>query len=140
LAKNTIFVLNTEKAMEIIRVEKTNNTPSIFIDEANMFCSIKGASFPEDAYPVYQHVLDWLGRVKEKLSSKLVIEFDYDFLNSISHKKVWQILDELKSMHNDGKDVSVVWYYLENDEDIMEAGEDLAELMNIPFKLIAKEV
>ena len=67
--------------MEIIRIEKTNNTPSIYIDEANMLCRIVGASFPEDAYEVYQHVLDWLGRIKDQLDSKLVVEFDYDFLN-----------------------------------------------------------
>ena len=42
-------------------------------------------------------------------------------------------------MQKNGKEVGVVWYYEENDEDIMEAGEDLAELMNIPFELIAKE-
>ena len=125
--------------MEIIRIEKTNNTPSIYIDEANMLCRIVGASFPEDAYEVYQHVLDWLGRIKGELNTKLVVEFDFDFLNSISHKKVWQILHELKDMQKNGKEVAVIWYYEENDEDIMEAGEDLAELMSLPFELIPKE-
>lgn len=124
--------------MEIIRIEKTNNTPSIYIDEANMLCRIEGSSYPEDAYEVYQHVIDWLGRVGDNIDSELVVEFDYDFLNSISHKKVWQILHELKQFYKLGKQVKVVWYYDENDEDIMEAGEDLAELMNIPFELIAK--
>jgi hypothetical protein len=124
--------------MEIIRIEKTNNTPSIYIDEANLLCRIEGSSYPEDAYEVYQHVLDWLSRVGEHIHSELVVEFDYDFLNSISHKKVWQILHELKQFYKNGKSVKVVWYYDENDDDIMEAGEDLAELMNIPFELVAK--
>jgi hypothetical protein len=124
--------------MEIIKIEKTNNTPSIYIDEANMLCRIEGSSYPEDAYEVYQHVLDWLARVGENLQTELVVEFDYDFLNSISHKKVWQILHELKQFYKNGKSVKVVWYYDENDDDIMEAGEDLAELMNIPFELVAR--
>jgi hypothetical protein len=124
--------------MEIIRIEKTNNTPSIYIDEANMLCRIEGSSYPEDAYEVYQHVIDWLNRVGKEFKSELVVEFDYDFLNSISHKKVWQILHELKQFYKAGKPVKVVWYYDENDEDIMEAGEDLAELMNIPFELVSK--
>ena len=124
--------------MEIIKIEKTNNTPSIYIDEANMLCRIEGSSYPEDAYEVYQHVLDWLSRVGENLQTELVVEFDYDFLNSISHKKVWQILHELKQFYKNGKSVKVVWYYDENDDDIMEAGEDLAELMNIPFELVAR--
>jgi len=126
--------------MEIIRIEKTNNTPSILIDEANMLCRIEGSSFPEDAFEVYQHVLDWLQRIKNKNTGrKLVVEFDFDFLNSISHKKVWQIINELKGMYKEGKEVLVKWYYDENDEDIMEAGEDLGELINVPFELIVKE-
>ena len=124
--------------MEIIRIEKTNNTPSIYIDEANMLCRIEGSSYPEDAYEVYQHVLDWLSRVGDRINSELLVEFDYDFLNSISHKKVWQILHELKQFYKNGKPVKVIWYYNEADDDIMEAGEDLAELMNIPFELVAK--
>jgi hypothetical protein len=124
--------------MEIIRIEKTNNTPSIYIDEANMLCRIEGSSYPEDAYEVYQHVLDWLSRIGDNIKTELVVEFDYDFLNSISHKKVWQILHELKQFYKNGKSVKVVWYYNEADDDIMEAGEDLAELMNIPFELVAK--
>ncbi|NJO89618.1 MAG: DUF1987 domain-containing protein [Chloroflexia bacterium] len=124
--------------MEIIRIEKTNNTPSIYIDQANMLCRIEGSSFPEDAYEVYQHVLDWLSKVGDNIDTELVVEFDYDFLNSISHKKVWQILHELKQLYKIGKQVKVMWYYDENDEDIMEAGEDLAELMNIPFELIPR--
>ncbi len=119
---------------------KYDNTPSILIDEANMLCRIEGSSFPEDAFEVYQHVLDWLQRIKNKNTGrKLVVEFDFDFLNSISHKKVWQIINELKGMHKEGKEVLVKWYYDENDEDIMEAGEDLGELINVPFELIVKE-
>jgi hypothetical protein len=124
--------------MEIIKIEKTNNTPSIFIDEANMFCRIEGSSYPEDAYEVYQHVLEWLSRVGNNVNSELVVEFDYEFLNSISHKKVWQILHELKQFYKNGKPVKVKWFYNDSDDDIMEAGEDLAELMNIPFELVAK--
>ena len=125
--------------MDTIVIEKTNNTPSVFIDEDNMLCRIEGSSYPEDAHEIYQHVLDRLEKVKDKSGAKLVFEFDYDFLNSISHKKVWQILQGLKQFHKNGNDVQVKWYYEENDEDIMEAGEDLSELMNIPFELIEKK-
>ena len=124
--------------MDTIRIEKTNNTPSVYIDENNMLCRIEGSSYPEDAHEIYQYVLDWLSRVQDSSASQVIVEFDYDFLNSISHKKVWQILQQLKQFHNNGRTVKVKWFFEENDEDIMEAGEDLSELMNIPFELIEK--
>lgn len=124
--------------MDIIRIEKTNNTPSIYIDKSNVLCRIEGSSFPEDAYEVYQHVLDWLAKMGDNFDSELRIEFDYDFLNSISHKKVWQIINELQKYYKKGKKVKVVWYYDKNDEEIMESGQDLKELMNLPFELCVK--
>lgn len=127
--------------MEIIKIEKTNNTPSIIIDTSNLHCKIEGSSFPEDAFNLYKSVLDWLQDLYNKDVKKcIVIEFDFDFLNSISHKKVWQIVNSLKEIYSQNKDVLAKWYYDENDEDIMEAGEDLSELINIPFELIAKKV
>ncbi len=122
----------------IIRVEKTANTPSIFIDTTRHFCRIEGASFPEDSSETYQSVFDWLNKLGSDFDSELKMEFDFDFLNSISHKKIWIILNKLKKLHQQGKHVKVVWYYDEYDEEIMESGEDLAELINIPFDVIAR--
>ncbi len=35
-----------------------------------------------------------------------------------------------------GKKIKIKWYYDEDDEDIMEMGEDLTELINLPFDLV----
>ncbi len=121
---------------QIIQIEKTKNTPSIYIDKAKNFCRIEGSSFPEDASETYVPVLKWLEEeLEDNFDTELKVEFDFDFLNSISHKKVWTILNKLKAFHQEDKPVKVVWYHDEYDEEIMESGEDLAELMNIPFEV-----
>ncbi len=120
---------------QIIRIEKTKNTPSIYIDTAKHFCRIEGMSFPEDASETFVPVLNWLEELQDNFDTELKIEFDFDFLNSISHKKVWTILNILKALHQKGKPVRVAWFHDEYDEEIMEAGEDLAELVNMPFDI-----
>ncbi len=119
----------------IIRVERTANTPSIYIDTTRNFCRIEGSSFPEDSTQTYLPVLNWLEELGSNFDSELKMEFNFDFLNSVSHKKVWIILNELKKLHQIGKPVKVVWYYDEYDEEIMESGEDLSELINVPFEI-----
>ena len=37
------------------------------------------------------------------------------------------------------KDVLIKWYYDENDEDMMEAGEDYSDLLEAPFELLVLE-
>ncbi len=118
---------------QIIQVEQTMNTPSIYIDKAQNYCKIEGSSFPEDASETYTPVFNWLAELQDNFTDELKIEFEFDFLNSISHKKVWTILNTLKAFYKKGKPVKVVWWHDEDDEEIMETGEDLAELLSFPF-------
>ena len=42
-------------------------------------------------------------------------------------------------MHKSGNDIMIKWYYEEDDEDMLEAGEDYQSIINIPFKMIEVE-
>ena len=39
-----------------------------------------------------------------------------------------------------GNEVAINWYYEEDDEDMLEAGEDYDAIIDLPFKLIATEI
>ncbi len=123
---------------QIIRVEQTKNTPSIYIDKNLNLCRIEGSSFPEDASETYVPVFKWLEELADKVVENLKFEFDFDFLNSISHKKVWIILNELHKFYEKGSNVKIIWYHDKYDEEIMEAGEDLSEFVDVPFEVYAK--
>jgi len=123
--------------MESIYTEKTKKTPLINLNlEGNVF-QIKGPSFSEDIIEVYKPVIEWIDEAIPQLEKELNCELYFTVLNSASHKKIFQILIKLNSFMDDGKKINVKWYYDEDDEDIMEMGEDLIELINLPFELIA---
>ena len=42
-------------------------------------------------------------------------------------------------MRATGNEVTVLWHYEADDEDMLEAGEDYAGIINIPFKMIQIE-
>jgi len=125
--------------MERIYIEKTKKAPLIHISlEENIF-QIKGPSFSEDIIEIYTPVIEWIENEMPKLDKEIFCEFYFTVLNSASHKKIFQILIKLNSLLDDGKDVKIKWYYDEDDEDIMEMGEDLIDLINLPFELISVE-
>ncbi len=122
--------------MESIYIKKTKKTPLVNLNIKENLFQIKGPSFSEDVIEILNPILDWIDSEIPKLDKELICEFYFTVLNSSSHKKIFQILLKLNSLLDNGKDIKINWYYDEDDEDIMEMGEDLIELINIPFTLI----
>jgi hypothetical protein len=49
------------------------------------------------------------------------------------------LFKKLESIHKGGKEVVINWYYEEDDEDMLEAGEDYQAIIKVPFKMIEIE-
>jgi len=122
--------------MENIYVEKTKKTPLIHISLKENKFLIKGPSFSENIVDIYNPIIDWIDKNIPNLETEMICELYFTVLNSASHKKIFQILIRLNSFLDAGKKITVNWFYDEDDEDIMEMGEDLTELINLPFEII----
>ena len=46
------------------------------------------------------------------------------------------LFKKLEAIHKTGKEVVINWYYEEDDEDMLEAGEDYQAIIKVPFKMI----
>jgi hypothetical protein len=121
--------------MENIYVEKTKKTPLIHISLKENKFLIKGPSFSENIVDIYNPIIEWIDENIPNLENELICELYFTVLNSASHKKIFQILIRLNSYLDAGKKITVQWFYDEDDEDIMEMGEDLTELINLPFEI-----
>jgi hypothetical protein len=47
-----------------------------------------------------------------------------------------EIFRKLEKIPQTGKELSVDWYFDENDEDMQESGEDFKEIIKVPFRMI----
>ncbi len=121
--------------MNTIKLCGTDDTPNVTLDIENNIFEISGRSMPEDVAAFYQPILDWIDTNLKKYDSKFILVFKMNYFNTASSKLLLDILIRLEKMYADGKDVSVHWYYDENDEDMMEAGEEYAEIVDVPFEI-----
>ena len=123
--------------MEVIKIVGTDDTPSVTLDVANEIFEISGRSLPEDVAVFYEPILDWIDRYSEEATGKTIFNFKLVYFNTASSKMILDILLKLEEMHESGKDVLVRWYYPEDDEDMEEAGEEYADIVEVPFEQIS---
>jgi len=121
--------------MEKIKLQGTDDTPGIVLDPENMIFEISGRSMPEDVATFYQPVLDWIDNNLPQIDDKIIFVFKMDYFNTASSKMLLDILIKLEDMFSEGKDIVVHWYYKEDDEDMMEAGEEYADIVDVPIEI-----
>ena len=68
---------------------------------------------------------------------KTVFTFKLVYFNTASSKLLLDILMKLEDMHENGKEVLIKWYFPEDDEDMEEAGEEYADIVDIPFEQVS---
>ncbi|HNS30127.1 MAG TPA: DUF1987 domain-containing protein [Tenuifilaceae bacterium] len=124
--------------MERFFLKPTNETPRIELDKVKNIFEISGTSLPEDVVQFYTPVLTWLNQYSSNPNEKTVVKFSMDYYNTSSSKMILKILELLKDVYRKGFDVEIHWHYLEDDEDIIEAGEDYSETIKIPFKFFSR--
>lgn len=119
--------------MNPISIEPTESTPAIKCDFDNGFIEISGRSIPENANEFYAPMIQWLKDYKSSEKQNLKIIFFLDYINSISYKMVFEILLIAEEINQGDKEVSVLWKYEEDDDEILDEGSHFSSKLNIPF-------
>jgi len=125
--------------MNTIKIKGTDDTPAVILDAENEIYQLSGRSLPEDVTAFYDPILDWLDDFAESDHQKMIFGFKLEYFNTASSKLLLDILLKMEDMHESGKEIAVKWYYLEDDEDMEEAGEEYADIVDISFEQIPYE-
>ncbi len=123
--------------MEVLDIRATNDTPKVLLDPENDIFEISGRSLPEDVVSFYQPVIDWLEEYKDSPNEITEFVFKYIYFNTATSKLIQDILIKLEEIHEEGNKVQVVWFYEEDDEDMLDLGEEFSENVDIPFEIIS---
>lgn len=132
--------------MEVLKIQSTENTPSINFDHQQFSFELGGESRPEDVRKFYDPVVNWLDEFNKYLywlstnnssaMKPVEVHFKLDYFNSSSAKYIMDIMSKLSEIQQNcpGANVLIHWHYDEMDEDMIEAGEEFQKITNIPFK------
>ncbi len=122
--------------MKILHLSATEETPEVLFDPDSGRFKISGKSFMEDANAYYSPVISWLRSYAEDPLADTAFSFAIEYLNTASSKMLHDILDILDQICKSGYQIRVVWGYFEDDEDMLELGEEYSEGYSLPFKFV----
>lgn len=124
--------------MDPIKIEGTPKTPTVDFNSASGVLEIKGRSIPENAVEFYKPLVDWIGVYGDNAKETTVVNVQLEYFNTSSSKCILDVFKKLESI-NGKSNITINWHYEQDDEDMLEAGEDYQAIINIPFKMVEME-
>ncbi len=125
--------------MENLKIDGTPKTPTIVFNLEEGKLLIRGRSIPENSIEFYKPLVDKLEEYTNSPQSSTEVKIQLEYFNTSSSKCILDVFKKLEKIKSNGSDTVIKWYYEEDDEDMLEAGEDYQAIINIPFKMVEME-
>lgn len=126
--------------MDKLIITGSAKTPTVSFESETGIIELKGRSIPENAIEFFKPLVDWLEEYSKESKKITKANIQLEYFNTSSSKCILDIFKKLESINKqEDKDVVINWYYEEDDEDMLEAGEDYQSILKIPFKMIEIE-
>lgn len=122
--------------MDNLQLISSAKTPEVLFDAENGKLLLKGRSIPENSIEFYKPLYDWVDAYAGQPKAETTIEVMLEYFNTSSSKCLLDLFKKLERLNGGGSNVSVHWYFEEDDEDMAEAGEDYQAIIKLPFKMI----
>ena len=128
-----------ENHLDSLSIEATPYTPLIQFNAEKGEMRIEGRVIPEDTEKFWDPILDWFESYLQSPNQITEFHLDLDYFNIASARRILLLLYKLKELYGEGRSIKVNWYYTNNDEDMFEAGQDMAYTADMYFKFIEKD-
>ncbi len=122
--------------MDDIRIVGSPKTPTVNFIASDGALEIKGRSIPENSIEFYKPLIDWIENYSKQPHESTTVNVQLEYFNTSSSKCILDLFKKLEAITNN---ITNNWYYEEEDEDMLEAGEDYDAIISIPFKMIEVE-
>ncbi len=119
--------------MNILKIEATDDSPSVYLDAENLKFKIHGVSIPEDANVFFMPVIEWIDTFGKNIET-LKCEFYFKYLSSSTHTVLFHVFQKLEELYKKGKNFSILWCYDKPDEDMLKTGINFSSILDIPFE------
>ncbi len=119
---------------------RTRSTPYILFDGKRNYMCLKGESFHENVAEFYKELDDLLGQHMYTDFSVFTFDCELSYFNSSTAKLLLNMLIEMDdAIAGTDKKVIINWITSEDNDIIIEFGEDFAEeVVNVEFNIITK--
>ena len=114
--------------MENLYIAPTPSSPEVDFKFDARTLSLRGESYPENAAAFYGDIIARLGEFLATLQESSVdVNVALAYFNSSSTKMLFNLIEALNNAAEAGNRVVLNWYHDEEDDTILEFGQELSE-------------
>jgi hypothetical protein len=117
------------------KIESTKGTPEITLNSEG-FITIKGRSMNANMTEIFKQIEDWLDLYISNPADETCFDIYLEYLDTTNLNFYTTLLKKVEFIKLKNKKFIINWYYEEGDEDIIEKGEDISSILNLPFNFI----
>lgn len=110
-------------------------TPEVYLDP-NGVIRIKGKANVLATSTNYVLINDWLDKYLANPADITVVDICVEYLNSFCTAKLVDMLKKISGIMLKDKKLVINWYYEEDDEDLLERGEHVEDVLNLKITYI----
>ena len=118
--------------METLKLEATDDLPSVMFNFFKGIFEISKRSLPENAIVFYDPLVNSIIEYMREPNEETTVTFHFDYISTSSTKQIMKMIllfDELAKT----KTVNLNWNYDEGDTDMLQTGNRLEKLTNLKF-------
>ncbi len=117
-----------------LKIEPSQSSPLVDFSVLRVGQHIQGVSIPVDAFEFYKQIHDFLDANESKLLPNSEFHFDLKYFNTSSSKALFNLLQRIQKQIKEGKELRVVWYFSDDDDFMLESGEEFEQLLDASFE------
>jgi hypothetical protein len=117
------------------KIQPTKSTPEISLNPNGMI-RIKGRSMIGNILEFGRQVDDWIKKYLDNPADLTCVDFYLEYLNTNNLKFYISLLQKIETVKMKNKKLMVNWYYEEGDEDMIEKGEYISSVLDVPYNFI----
>ena len=122
--------------MEVLLIPGERKTPHVSFNPNNGELELEGRSIHENSHEFFRPLLEWIIDYCKQPAEQTTLTVQLEYYNSSSLRFLKKIISILAEIDSAEHKIAVKWYYESSDLDVMEEGETLKEIVNIPFEVI----
>lgn len=124
--------------MKNILVKSTGKSPFVSFDAETGILEIAGRAIPEDSAAFFEPLSAWLDEYLLSPAPKTVLTFKMYYFNTSTSKWILNLLKKFNNVLDKNIDFEVLWFW--EDEDSLEYGQEVGELLNFPITFVETEL
>ncbi len=113
--------------------------PTVNFNAETGVLEIEGESYLEDTKEFYSPIIRWLEKFVTEFTQTITFNIKLTYYNTSSSKSLLEMLTILKGFSDNGGNLTVNWYYDEDDLDVPEEVEDFEIDTGLDINLIPVE-